>query len=121
MSEEIRRCCATCSYFPGDNEEHELDVACCEYEPLDLDRMDPMIRDSILIKLYGAGYLRNYYDEEEFEDLFGGLEDLEEYSSKTGSTCPADDGPWVVNETPYVDRRGLKVCEFLVDKNGKVL
>ena len=88
---DVRKCCLTCSFFPGCNEEHELDVACSEYDPVDLDDMETIIRDSILITLYGAEYLRNYYEEEEFEEYYGGCVGLEGYESKTGSTCPEDD------------------------------
>lgn len=115
---EIKRCCKTCAFFPQNNEAHELDPACKEYVSLDLDQCYDEIRDSILITLYGVEYLRNYYDEEEFEERYGWAVDLEEYQSKTGSTCPEDDEPWVVNETPYTDENGLKVCEFYVDGKG---
>ena len=105
----------TCAFFPQDNEEHELDSACKEYVALDLDRCSEMMRDSILIKLYGVEYLRNYYDEEEFEEQYGWAIGMEGYASKTGSSSPKDDGPWIVNETPYTDENGLKVCESYID------
>lgn len=115
MSEEIRRCCLTCSFFPGFNEEHELDAACKDYKPLDIDDIDEITRDGILIKLYGVEYLRNYYDDEEFDELYGWQVGIEGSQSKTGSRCPEDDGPQIVNETPYVDENGLRVCEFFLD------
>lgn len=117
----IKKCCLTCALFPQDNEEHELDSACCEYVPLDMDDEGNELRDEILIKLYGVEYLRNYYDDEEYEELYGGCEGFDEYKSKIGSRSPEDDEPWVVNETPYRDKRGLKVCEFFVNERGEEL
>lgn len=111
----IKRCCLTCAYFPGFNEEHELDATCKDYRPLDIDKIDEMTRDEILTKLYGVEYLRNYYEEDEFDELYGWKVEMEEFSSRNGSRCHEEDGPQTVNETPYVDKNGLRVCEFLLD------